>query len=72
MFGPVQSQWITSQAKPLTEGGSILQCMVVIVSAVSSAPKASWVVMYTMNNHTYNAMRVWQPTWGVIFILFQA
>ena len=28
-------------------------------TGVSSAPKASWVVvMYTMNNHTYNAMRV--------------
>ena len=27
------------------------------VTAVSSEPKASWVVvMYTMNNHTYSAM----------------
>ena len=31
------------------------------VTVVSSAPKASWVVvMYTMNNHTHNAMRVRQ------------
>ena len=36
---------------------SLLQCLVVTVTAVSSAPKASWVVLYTMNNHTYNAMR---------------
>ena len=29
------------------------------VTVASCAPKASWVVvMYTMNNHTYNAMRV--------------
>ena len=30
-----------------------------LVTAGSSSPKASWdVVMYTMNNHTYNVMRV--------------
>ena len=38
---------------------SLLQRLVVTVTAVSSTSKASWVVaMYTMNNHTYNAMRV--------------
>ena len=25
------------------------------LTVISSAPKASWVFMYTMNNHTYNA-----------------
>ena len=35
---------------------SIVLCrLVVTVKVVSSAPKASWVVM---NNHAYNAMRV--------------
>ena len=47
-------QWIS----PSTEDASLLQFLVVTVTAVSSAAKASWVVMYTMNNHTYNAMRV--------------
>ena len=37
---------------PLTEDTFRLQCLVVAVTAVSNAPKASWVVMYTMNNHT--------------------
>ena len=45
-------QWISI----LIEDTSLLQCLVVTVTAVSSAPKASWVVMYTMNNHT-TAMR---------------
>ena len=35
---------------------SLLQCLVVTVTAVSTAPNASWVVvMYTMNNHTYKS-----------------
>ena len=39
---------------------SLLQCLVVWVTAVSGAPKASvWVVvMYTMNNHTTGYKRV--------------
>ena len=43
-----------------TEDTSLLLCRSVFtVTVVSNAPKASWVVvMYTMNNHTYNAMRV--------------
>ena len=36
---------------------SLLQCLVFTVTTVSSATKASWVIMYTMNNHTYNAMQ---------------
>ena len=53
MFGPVQFQWITSPATDCS-----LQ-VIVTVTVASSSPKASWVVvMYTMNNHTYNAMRV--------------
>ena len=48
MFGPVQSQLYFST--------TVLGCH---STAVSSAPKASWVVvMYAMNNHTYNAMQV--------------
>ena len=32
---------------------------VVTVTVASSAPKTSWVVVvYTINNHSYNAMRV--------------
>ena len=38
MFGPVQSQWITSHT-------FLLQCLVVTVTAVSNAPKASWVIV---------------------------
>ena len=34
---------------------ALLQCLAVMVTDVSSASKALWVVMYTMNNHTYNA-----------------
>ena len=45
-------QWISI----LIEDTSLLQCLVVTVTAVSSTPKASWVVMYTVNNHT-TAMR---------------
>ena len=57
MFGPVQSQWITSQAySSLTEDTFLLQCLVVTVTAVSNAPKASSVVRYTMNNHTYPSL----------------
>ena len=38
---------------------SIVLCrLVVTVKVVSSAPKASWVLIYAMNNHTYNAIRV--------------
>ena len=50
MFGPVQSQWII-YLSGLALDTSLLQCLVVTVTAVSNAPKASWVVMYTMNNH---------------------
>ena len=31
---------------------TVLCRLVVTVKVVGSAPKASWVVMYTMNNHT--------------------
>ena len=38
---------------------TVLCRSVFTVTVVSSAPKALWVVvMYTMNNHTYNTMRV--------------
>ena len=53
MFGPVQSQWII-YLSGLALDTSLLQYLVVTVTAVSSAPKAC---IYTMNNHTYNAMR---------------
>ena len=37
-----------------TEDTTVLWRSVFTVIVVSSAPKALWVVMYTMNNHTYN------------------
>ena len=61
MFGPactVPVDYIPLRLSPGYLYTSLLQCLVVTVTVVSSAPKASWVVvMYTMNNHTYNAMR---------------
>ena len=61
MFGPactVPVDYIPLRLSPGYIPTSLLQCLVVTVTVVSSAPKASWVVvMYTMNNHTYNAMR---------------
>ena len=49
MFGPVQ--YVLLKLNPTSQ--------FVTVTAGRSSPKASWgVVMYTMNNHTYNAMRV--------------
>ena len=49
----MQSQWII-YLSGLALDTSLLQSLVVTVTAVSSAPK---VVMYTMNNQTYNAMQ---------------
>ena len=56
MFGPACTVSVPLRLSTSTDT-SILQCLVVTVTAVSGAPKASWAVMYTMNNHTYNAMR---------------
>ena len=43
----------------LASNNSMLCRSVLTVTVASNAPKALWVVvMYTMNNHTYNAMRV--------------
>ena len=41
--------------------------LVVTVTVFSSAPKASWVVMYAMNNRTYNVMRVGDNTVSKLF-----
>ena len=51
MFGPACTVSVPLRLSTSTDT-SLLQCLVVTVTAVSGAPKASWVVMYTMNNHT--------------------
>ena len=56
MFGSVQSQWI-SYLSGLTEDTILLYYSAWLsLTVISSAPKASWVSMYTMNNHTYNGL----------------
>ena len=69
-FCPAHNRWCVCVAvTTLSQSSSLPKsaCRVVlnvpvgmlIVIVVSHAAKASWVVvMYTMNNHTYNAMRV--------------
>ena len=51
MFGPACTVSVPLRLSTSTDT-SILQCLVVTVTAVSGAPKASRVIMYTMNNHT--------------------